>query len=92
MSVIKHERAPRKAKKTQQPPASENITNVVATGPMSEHTGQPRSMQHEINHVAGLDRIEGSLDNLVSVVERLTHEDHAVSLSVSQAQTRIPSN
>jgi hypothetical protein len=84
MTAIPKQPAKRKdTKKAQQAPA-ENVTKVVVTGPDFHHMSPSRSMQHAINHVAGLDGIEGSLDNLVSAVARLTHDDHSVGLSIGQ--------
>jgi hypothetical protein len=91
MSFPKHEAArPRKGKKQPLPAATETAAKLVVTGPMSDHTGEPRSMQHDINHVAGMDGIEGSLDNLVGAVSRLTNDDHYVTLSVSQGSNTNP--
>jgi hypothetical protein len=81
--IPKHEQAQRKVRKPKQPPA-ETTTKTVVTGPLSEYTGKHGSMQHDINHVAGLDGIEGSLDNLVNAVARLVHDDHSVGVSVGQ--------
>jgi hypothetical protein len=87
-TIPKHESAPRKKKTPQQPPQppTDGITKIAVTGPMSDHSGHHRSMQHDINHVAGMDGIEGSLDNLVSVVKRLTLDDHSVGVTVCQNQ------
>jgi len=91
MSTIpKHERAPRKGKKQPQPPqpTQQQPTRVIATGPDSPHGA--KSMQHEINHVAGMDGIEVSLDHLVSAVARLTQDDYSVGLALCQNQYGSP--
>jgi hypothetical protein len=87
-AIPKHERAPRKTSKKPQP-TTESTTKVEVNGPMGDY-GHYRSMQHDINHVAGMDGIEGSLDNLVSVVARLTHDDHSVGVSIGQNQYSGP--
>jgi hypothetical protein len=88
-AIPKHERAPRKVKRTQSPLA-ENVTKVVVTGPDFHHTAPSRAMQHDINHVAGLSDVEASLDWIAEGIKRLTHADHAVSLSVSQGPNTNP--
>jgi hypothetical protein len=81
----------RKSKKQQpQPDSAPNPANVVVTGPLSDSGTTYRSLQHSINHVAGMDGIEGSLDNLVGVVARLTHDDHSVGVTVCQNQYGQP--
>jgi hypothetical protein len=92
MTFPKHEATtrPRKGKKQSLPAALETAPSVVVTGPMSERTGEPRSMQHEINHVAGMDGIEGSLDNLVTAVCRLTHDDNTVGVRIGQNRYGLP--
>jgi hypothetical protein len=81
--IPKHEQAPRKVKKPQHA-ATDNVTKAVVTGPMSDFTGRHGSIQHDINHVAGMDGIEASLDNLVTAVYRLSHDDHTVGLALCQ--------
>lgn len=71
------------------PHLTDEATKVAVTGPMGDH-GHHRSIQHEINHIAGMDGIEGSLDNLVSVVKRLTLDDHHVGVTLSQNQYGSP--
>jgi len=66
-----------------------NNAKVEVTGPMGDY-GHHRSIQHDINHVAGMDGIEVSLDNLVSAVARLTHDDHTVGLTLCQNQYGSP--
>src|ERR1035438_8250726 len=81
----------RESNKPAQPPAMDR-TKVIITGPMSDHNNHPRSIQHDINYVAGMDGIEGSLDNLVGAVARLTHDDHNVGVTVCQNQYGGPVN
>jgi hypothetical protein len=90
--IPKHEptKSKRNGAKKPQQAAAETVMNVIATGPKSKWTGEDGSMQHDINHVAGLSGIEQSLDCLVDVVARLTHDDRAVTLSVSQGSNTNP--
>ncbi len=84
MSVIpKHKDGQTKKRERKQPPQPQQPSTVVLVGPEWNCESSP-SMQHDINHVAGMDGIEGSLDNLVGAVARLTHDDHTVGVAVCQ--------
>jgi hypothetical protein len=61
---------PKKTKKAKKPaqPQAKTETKVVLTGPDSEPHVRTPSIQHDINHVAGLGGIEQSLDVLAEVM------------------------
>jgi hypothetical protein len=83
MSFPKHgATGPRKGKKQQ--PAPQTQQPLVLTGPTVPTGIYPStpSIQHDINHVAGLAGIEESLDVLGAAVRRLTGDD-GISLSTS---------
>jgi len=73
----KHEngKAPRKGKK--QPQVPEPSQPVVVMGPQENGA----SIQHDINHVAGMSGIETSLDWIARGIAALTSDDGAVSLT-----------
>jgi hypothetical protein len=74
--------AVRKGKKRPSQPQTE-LQPIVVTGPpvsKGMYSSTP-SIQHEINHVAGLSGIEQSLDCLVDVVRRITGDGYDLSLS-----------
>lgn len=56
---------------------------VVLTGPDSGYQRSP-SMQHDINHVAGLDGVEESLDWIARSLGNLGNDEHTIHLSVGQ--------
>jgi hypothetical protein len=78
----KHEATPRKRKQPQPAVTTAPVAPVVITGPPA-WPATP-SIQHDINHVAGLAGIEQSLDCLVSAVQRLTSDDFDLSLSTGR--------
>jgi len=59
--------------------ADAEAVKVVVSGPDTGY-GTP-SMQHDINHVAGLTDIEGSLDWIAKGISRLTSDEHSISLT-----------
>jgi len=67
-------------KKKEQPAAATH--NVVVTGPDIE--GRRPSMQHDINHVAGLAGVEESLDWIARGISKLTSDDSSVGLALCQ--------
>jgi hypothetical protein len=75
----------RKNKKQSQP--QPETSPLVVTGPTVPNGIYPStpSIQHEINHVAGLSGIEQSLDCLVSAVQRLSSDDFDLSLSTGHS-------
>jgi hypothetical protein len=77
MPVPKHE-ATKKREKKPRPQPQQNT--VVLVGPDSNHIRTP-SMQHDINHVAGLAGVEESLDWIARGISRLTGEDNSVCLA-----------
>ena len=87
--IPKQEPIKRKTKQQQQQPSAESVTKIAITGAEGDY-GVSRSIQHDINHVAGMDGIEASLDNLVGAVARLTHDDHTVGLTLCQNQYGNP--
>lgn len=86
MGYLKHNsngksRQPAKPKKAEAP--------VVLTGPETPY-GTTRSMQHDINHVAGLADVEESLDWIARGVSKLTSDEHNVHVSVSTGYNSDP--
>jgi hypothetical protein len=85
-AIPKHEvttPAPRKGKRTQPQSEQASPQPIVVTGPPNPLAPfhAERSIQHDINHVAGLAGIEESLDCLARAVARLTSDEHDISLS-----------
>ena len=82
MTIAKHEvvKAPRKGT-TKQPQPQPPQQPVIVTGPGKEYPHSTPSIQHDINHVAGLAGIEESLDALTSAVSRITGADQAIGLT-----------
>lgn len=70
------------AKKRETTNAKETLTlaRVVVTGPDTCDMPSP-SMQHDINHVEGLDGIEASLDWIAKGIAHLSSDDFNFSLS-----------
>jgi|SRR5579859_3959845 len=63
---------------------------VVVTGPDTPcHLTSP-AMQHDINHVAGMDGIESSLDWIARSLSRLTDDDNTVGVVLGQNQYAAP--
>jgi hypothetical protein len=80
---IKHEDKPGtdKPKRKPQGKPQEPGMHVEVTGPtVPAHVPSP-SMQHDINHVAGLAGIEESLDWIAKGLNRLTADGQAISIS-----------
>ena len=86
MSYLKHKdgrgKGPSKPKQQPEP------VKVVLTGPATDY-GKP-SMQHDINHVAGLGDVEASLDWIAEGVGRLTNDNSGVNLSLSTGYKSAP--
>src|SRR5579862_5193742 len=90
MTYLKHSNNSNKSK---QPKAAkkpeDNVTKVVVSGPDTGHTPSP-AMQHDINHVAGIDGIEASLDWIAQGITRLTSDGFGVHLTVAQGSNIHP--
>lgn len=54
---------------------------MVVTGPDIPGYMPSPSLQHDINHVAGLADIEESLDWIAKGISRLTSDDHCINLT-----------
>lgn len=68
-------------KKAAQPATPEQPVRVEVTGPnVPQYTPTP-SMQHEINHVAGMDGVEQSLDWIARGISNLTSDERSISLT-----------
>jgi hypothetical protein len=89
MHYLKHKdgkgKAPSKPKK--QPVVAEPV-KVVLTGPATDY-GTP-SMQHDVNHVAGLADVERSLDFIARSIGHLTNDACNVNLSLSTGFNSAP--
>jgi hypothetical protein len=83
--TVKHEPAPRKGKKQPQSQPQVEPQLHVVTGPPNPLAPfhAERSIQHDINHVAGLAGIEQSLDDMTSALYRITSDSHDFSLSTA---------
>jgi hypothetical protein len=79
VSIPKHEATKKREKKPAQP---QQPNTVVLVGPESRYPSQP-SMQHDINHVAGLAGVEESLDWIAKGINRLTSDGQDFSLSTA---------
>lgn len=86
MTVPKHEATKKREKKPAQP---QQPNAVVVTGPDSGYRPSP-SMQHDINHVAGLADVEESLDWIARGISQLTSEERTVGLSLGQGSHTDP--
>jgi hypothetical protein len=91
MAYLKQSEVARTKKKRETKKANHTLTpeRVVVTGPDTGHMPSS-SMQHDINHVAGLDGVEQSLDWIARSLSHLTSDEHAVSLSVGQGSNTNP--
>ena len=76
---------PKQAKKRETKKVNEKLTpeRIVVTGPDTGRTPSS-SMQHDINHVAGLDGVEQSLDWIARSLSQLTSDDHTVGVVLGQ--------
>ena len=86
MAYLKHSSNGSKGKqRSAKKPEAEQALKVLVTGPdVSGYTPTP-SMQHDINHVAGLADIEASLDWIAKGISKLTSDEHCVQLSTGYA-------
>ena len=86
-TYLKHKdgKGPTKPKKQ---PVAEPV-KVVLTGPESGYPPSP-SLQHDINHVAGMEGVEESLDWIARGISRLTSDDFTVNLSLGQGGNTNP--
>jgi hypothetical protein len=58
-----------------------DVVKVVVSGPDDSHNMRTHSMQHDLNYVKGLDGIEESLDWIARGLDKLTSDEHDISLS-----------
>jgi hypothetical protein len=86
MPYLKHNSKTKQPKSAKKP---EDATRVVVTGPDTGHMPSP-SLQHDINHVAGLADIEASLDWIAKGISRLTSDEQCIHLSVSTGYNTDP--
>jgi hypothetical protein len=90
MAYLKHKTngnkraAIRKTEKPEQP------VKVVVTGPDVPSYEPSPSLQHDINHVAGMDAIEASLDWIAKGIAKLTDDDNVVGLHLAQGANVYP--
>ena len=90
MGYLKQDEVKRKAKRgrskrTEKP----EPVSVVVTGPeIAIHTPTP-SLQHDINHVAGLSGIEASLDWIARGLSCLTGYEQTVSISAGYQPFKV---
>ena len=83
MSYLKHN-SNRKSAQKRAAKKPEDGTRVVVTGPDTPaHLSSP-ALQHEINHVAGMDGIEASLDWIARSLGRVTDDDNTVGVVLGQ--------
>ena len=69
------------APKRQREKSKDGDTHVVVTGPDSPSHMPTPSLQHDINYVSGMGGIEESLDWIARGIEKLTSDEHSISLS-----------
>src|ERR1700691_1788336 len=86
MTVPKHEATKKREKKPAQP---QQPNAVVVTGPDSGYRPSP-SMQHDINHVAGLADVEESSAWIARAFSQLTSEERTMGLSLGQQSHTDP--
>lgn len=68
-------------KKKQAKPQPSDPVKIVVTGPDVPGYMPTPSLQHDINHVAGLSGIEESLDWIARGLSRLTSDEHNIHIS-----------
>jgi hypothetical protein len=78
MAFPKHDSTPKKRTKKPEAAPTEPV-KVVVSGPDSSR--RTPSMQHDINHVAGLSGVEDSLDCIARGIFHLTGEHSSVCLA-----------
>jgi hypothetical protein len=90
-TYLKHKDGqPAKKRASKQPPQPQQPNTVVLTGPEHPpHLSTP-SIQHDINHVAGIAGIEESLDYIARQVGRLSNDENSVGLSLGQGEHTYP--
>ena len=80
MTYLKHN-SNSKAKRPNSAKKPKDATRVVVTGPDTPGYMPSSSLQHDINHVAGLADIEESLDWIAKGLNRLTSDEHCIHLT-----------
>jgi hypothetical protein len=89
-TYLKHKDGqPRKKRESKQPQQPQQPNTVVLVGPESGYPPSP-SLQHDINHVAGLDGVEASLDWIARSLSQLGNDEHCVNLSLGQGSNIYP--
>lgn len=84
MAYLKHNSKNGNGKQSKQAKKPEVPTRVVVSGPdVPGHMHTP-SMQHDINHVAGLGDVATHLDWIGDAIARLTSDDTTVGLALCQ--------
>src|ERR1700675_2435497 len=90
MHYLKHnEGKQRKKPESKKPQQPQQPNTVVLVGPDSGYPPSP-SLQHDINHVAGLDGVEASLDWIAHGLGNLGNDEHTIHLSVGQGSNTNP--
>ena len=89
MPYLKHN-SNSKAKQPKAAKKPKDATRVVVTGPDTPGYMPSSSLQHDINHVAGLADIEESLDWIAKGISRLTSDEQCIHLSVSTGYNTDP--
>jgi hypothetical protein len=93
MAFLKHNGGSGKGKPRVKKPESNGSVNVVVSGPGVETHGIAPSMQHDINHVAGLSGVEESLDWIARALDRLTggltNGEHDFSLTSTAGPVKL---
>jgi len=89
MTYLKHNNGS-KGKQQKAAKKSASVARVVVTGPDAPCYEPTPSMQHDINHVAGMDGVEASLDWIAKGLARLTSDDHTVNLTLAQGSNIYP--
>lgn len=91
MTYLKHNNAAKKSAAPKNRNAEQSApARLVVTGPdVPGYTPSP-SMQHDINHVAGLGDIEASLDWIATGISKLTSDDFRVGLYLAQGENVHP--
>ena len=90
MSYLKHNGTNGKSKQRAAKKPDEPLRVVMSAPEREPGSLPPSSIQHDLNYVAGLDGIEGSLDWIAKGLQRLTDEDFTVNLTLAQGSNIHP--
>ena len=88
-AVIKHERQPKRTKTPKRAEEQQSMKVGVSGPDVPGHAPNP-SLQHDINHVAGLGDIEESLDWIARGIGKLTSDEHTITLNLSTGYRTDP--